>query len=265
MLPKCMTYTPVMGLTFVGSLVWHFLRPDHFPYIWGLTGYLWTVPIKCHLGAREFLDPRVTSVWFKSLCFSLFRSITETLPLPCLQGALPGERGRICRKANLSSPADAPVWIYALGFRCHPCLKIKMDSTCCGSYLGLARPHTQGLELKGSQLPLPITQGPLAFQFLAFHRSTLHVSSPMTPLGVRVRGSPCQHCWKRSEALDAATKAAGCYALPSCLSHFPPRQSWGASSFHPYSFWSSLGIVGVSFKKSKESKRDQGRLDWRRT
>lgn len=34
-LPDCMTYTPVMALTFVGSLVWHFLRPDHLLYISG--------------------------------------------------------------------------------------------------------------------------------------------------------------------------------------------------------------------------------------
>lgn len=128
------------------------------------------------------------------------------------------------QRRNLSPPSDVPVGIYTLGFRCLPCLKIKMDYTCCGSYSGSCEATHPGNRTEGKPAaPSNPTQGFPVFQPLAFHCST--PSSHFNSAALRSFNSiallahlvcepmvPCPHCWDPPEA---SYKAGMLLLLPS--------------------------------------------------
>lgn len=143
--------------------------------------------------------------------------------------------------------------------------KSKWIAPAMAHILGLVEPHAQGIELKGSQLPLLTLHK-------AFPRfSTWPSTTPLlqhTPFPQLYLPTQCMSPWQSPDNIGGThlrpwrSHQGSSLACPSFLpSAFPVGQSWDVSSFHLYSFWSSLGIVGVSFKKNREREIRETRLE----
>lgn len=128
-----------------------------------------------------------------------------------------------------------------------------MDSTCCGSFSGSCPAAHPGNRSEGKPAaPSNPTQGLPAFQHLAFRCSTSSAQSnsaallpPLSALG---------HVDPLPTLLEPTRAFVRCHRGNQlvCLRRFPLGWSWDVSSFHLYSFQSSLQIVGVLKKDQIE-------------